>query len=336
MNWQRLYQQASSSDRSASGYYNRNVRIDSPVGPTIVRIPIPGAEMMDLRIWDEVDVLPTIAPFVDQVPTLLHESLEPPYQVHRFIEGTVLHDVSPRGTAVPDHVVEDVAGFFAQLARVPIQAMPVLPHDWPTGTDSIGFALRLESMTREIHAAHRGPFADVYAALEVPVEPLAPISPRLENLRPRPLVLVHADIHRKNLIIRDRTTFLLDWELALWGDPVYDLAVHLHKMSYLDHERDALLSRWETAVPAACSAGWLEDLDAYLAHEQVKSAIVDSVRSCRAFLDESYSPDPRSVVVDKLTGKLNRARQRWGFDTPITNDAVETCLHQWARKSERK
>ncbi|MGH3672920.1 MAG: hypothetical protein ACRDSH_20185, partial [Pseudonocardiaceae bacterium] len=40
------------------------------------------------------------------------------------------------------------------------------------------------------------------------------------TLTRRPLACVHSGIHRKNIIIK----VWADWELALWGDPLYDLA----------------------------------------------------------------------------------------------------------------
>jgi hypothetical protein len=44
------------------------------------------------------------------------------------------------------------------------------------------------------------------------------------------------------------STFL-DWEPAPWGDPVYNLAVHIHKMAYLPEEHGALVSRWLERCP---------------------------------------------------------------------------------------
>ncbi|MFD0850890.1 phosphotransferase [Actinomadura adrarensis] len=35
----------------------------------------------------------------------------------------------------------------------------------------------------------------------------------------RPFACVHADVHRKNMIVNDGVTAFLDWEPALWGDP---------------------------------------------------------------------------------------------------------------------
>ena len=42
------------------------------------------------------------------------------------------------------------------------------------------------------------------------------------------------------MILARGRTYFLDWELALWGDPVYDLAVHLHKMGYSPQEYAAV------------------------------------------------------------------------------------------------
>jgi aminoglycoside phosphotransferase (APT) family kinase protein len=76
--------------------------------------------------------------------------------------------------------------------------------------------------------------------------------PRLTS---RPFVCVHADVHRKNMIVDEGVSTFLDWELALWGDPVYDLAVHIHKIAYLPEEHEALVSQWLAAMPADHTAG---------------------------------------------------------------------------------
>lgn len=74
-------------------------------------------------------------------------------------------------------------------------------------------------------------------------------------LTPRPFTCVHADVHRRNMIVGNGTTTFLDWELALWGDPVYDLGVHIHKMGYLPEETDALITRWQAAMPSDHTTG---------------------------------------------------------------------------------
>jgi hypothetical protein len=41
-------------------------------------------------------------------------------------------------------------------------------------------------------------------------------------------------------------------------------------------------------MPAAHTTGWEPDLDAYLAHERIKSVIVDTIRYCQATMPASH------------------------------------------------
>ncbi|MFJ9366440.1 phosphotransferase family protein [Nocardia sp. NPDC101769] len=85
---------------------------------------------------------------------------------------------------------------------------------------------------------------------EAQVPPVATIETGWRTLESRPFRLVHADVHRKNMIIRDgQEVVFLDWELALYGDPVYDVAPHLHKMGYQPDEYATFLRLWATAEP---------------------------------------------------------------------------------------
>jgi aminoglycoside phosphotransferase (APT) family kinase protein len=76
---------------------------------------------------------------------------------------------------------------------------------------------------------------------------------RWTTLHPRPFRLLHTDLHRKNMIVSRGRTYFLDWELALWGDPVYDLAVHLHKMGCSPSEYEAAQAVWLASVPGEAS-----------------------------------------------------------------------------------
>src|SRR6266536_3418477 len=46
-----LYREALARTDSSSGFYNYNVKLATPTGPVIVRIPIRGTDIMDLAIW---------------------------------------------------------------------------------------------------------------------------------------------------------------------------------------------------------------------------------------------------------------------------------------------
>ncbi|NVI90104.1 phosphotransferase, partial [Actinomadura sp. BRA 177] len=159
MNWRGLYERARAHGDSAAGYYNDNIRVDTPDGPVIVRIPIHGADMMDLRLWREDRVLAAIAPHVRAAPRLLHTSDDPQFQIHEFIAGDVLNDVAPRGVPVPPHALDDVVRLFTQLTNVP--RLPDTPAHWPADTDTTAFARLLSTLTQRVYDT----FSTDYAAL---------------------------------------------------------------------------------------------------------------------------------------------------------------------------
>ncbi|MFB4295522.1 phosphotransferase family protein [Actinomadura sp. NTSP31] len=325
MNWRDLYERARAKGDSAAGYYNDNIRIDTADGPVIVRIPIHGADMMDLRPWREDRVLAAIAPYVRDAPRLLHVSADPPFQVHEFVAGDVLNDAAPRGVPVPPHVLDDTVRLFTQLARVP--RLPDIPATWPAEKDTAAFARLLSDLTQRVYDTYSTEYADLFATLAIPADPLAPVGALWRGLTPRPFTCVHADVHRRNMIVGGGATTFLDWELALWGDPLYDLAVHIHKMGYLPAEQDAVVARWRVAMPPERTAGWQRDLDAYLAHERIKSAIVDSVRYSQIFARGGPYPYPPDQLIDTLTAKLNAARAYWRIPAPLDRRTTETALH---------
>jgi hypothetical protein len=187
-------------------------------------------------------------------------------------------------------------------------------------------------VTEQIHSTYRNQYAPQFQAFGFPADPLQVVEAAWPSLTRRPLVCVHSDIHRKNMIIKDGESYFLDWELALWGHPVYDLAVHLHKMGYTSAERNHVLQLWQAALSREYIEGWEYDLDTYLAHEQIKSAIVDTVRYSQASIDPSYAPEPEHVLVDKLTVKLNNAYRRWAVTERVDADTVEARLRDWAQR----
>ncbi|MEV5828749.1 aminoglycoside phosphotransferase family protein [Spirillospora sp. NPDC052242] len=324
MNWLDLYEQARAHGEPATGYYNDNIRIDTPDGPVNIRIPIHGADMMDLRPWREERVLTAIAPHVLNAPRVLHTSTAPAFQVHEFVTGAVLNEVAPRGVPVPTHVLEDVPSLFVQLTNVP--RLPDVPASWPADGDTPAFAGLLSTLTQRVYDTFRDEYGDLFTELAIPEDPLAPVDDLWRGLASRPFACVHADVHRRNMIVDAERTIFLDWELALWGDPVYDLAVHFHKMGYLPLEQDTVKARWASTMPPTHLTGWERDLEAYLVHEQIKSAIVDSVRYSQLFAQGGPYPYPEEQLVDTLTAKINAARRHWHITDPADPEKVAAAL----------
>jgi len=320
-----LYLMARESGVRAAGFYNDNVRAETDGGPVIVRIPIHGADGMDLRMWPEQDVIAAVTPWVAAVPQVLHVCQEPAFQIHRFVTGSLVDDISPRGVAVPEHLPGDVVRFFRDMARVPVGAFPETSVKWPKDGDTPSFGARLSAVTREVWRRFREPYAELYAALGVPEDPMRRVEADWHTLTARPFGALHCDVHRKNLIVSEGRTWFLDWELALWGDPLYDMAVHLHKMDYLPAEADAVTSGWLGAMSDDVTSGSVADLTVYVRHEQVKSALVDTVRYSKLILAEADEVT-RSRLVGSLTTKVNRAREVWSSGRPLERGEVRRVL----------
>ncbi|MCO6746501.1 aminoglycoside phosphotransferase family protein, partial [Streptomyces sp. CHA1] len=67
----------------------------------------------------------------------------------------------------------------------------------------------------------------------------------------RPYSLLHADLHRDNVIVSyggSLPLICVDWELATYGDPLHDLATHLVRMRYPEHQWPEVIAAWEEAM----------------------------------------------------------------------------------------
>ncbi|MGH8574000.1 MAG: phosphotransferase family protein, partial [Gammaproteobacteria bacterium] len=293
-------------------------------------------DQMDLRVWDECDVLRAVSQHVDHVPRLLHTSSDPPFQIHEFVtDGRQLNEIAPRGTPVPPNVIPDVVDLFSQLATIRPDELPPLPAGWPEDGESSDFGRMLSGITQRVFDENQRDFGALFRAFGIPDDPLATVGAVWSTMASRPFRAVHADVHRQNMLMSQRGVVFLDWELALWGDPVYELAVHVHKMTYLDDELASLFSGWDSSVEPSAARSWRDDLTAYLRHERVKSAIVDSIRYTKEIVAEGTTEVRRKTLTDKLTGKLNAAGQIWGWRTSLSADEVDSIITGWAASDSR-
>jgi aminoglycoside phosphotransferase (APT) family kinase protein/tetratricopeptide (TPR) repeat protein len=330
-----LYREAAAQAGSASGYYNHNIKLATPTGPVIVRIPIPESDVMDLAIWPEASVLRTIGGLVTYAPRLIYASEQPEFQLLEFIDGKLLDDLAPRGVPVPGHVIGDVGEVFSQLCAIPRAKIPPLPPGWPVDGKAADFARQLSAVTEGVYRGSLPTFGDLFDSLGIPSDPLALVLTRWTTLHSRPFRLLHTDLHRKNMILAHGQTYFLDWELALWGDPVYDLAVHLHKMGYSPSEYEAAQATWLASVPPEASQNWEADLESYLAHERVKSAIVDTVRYTKIIVGGHAIAQSAAELLRKLSAKLGAAQATggtWPGRTPPTPDAIQAIIRNWSDK----
>ncbi|MCP3821076.1 aminoglycoside phosphotransferase family protein [Streptomyces sp. A3M-1-3] len=96
----------------------------------------------------------------------------------------------------------------------------------------------------------------------------------------RPPVLLHGDLNPWNLVRHERTGELtiIDWEMAMIGDPLYDLVRHLHLTPHRAEIRQRMYARWIRNMSLRGEAyvqGWADDRHIYRWIEIVRSAYVD-------------------------------------------------------------
>jgi aminoglycoside phosphotransferase (APT) family kinase protein len=133
----------------------------------------------------------------------------------------------------------------------------------------------------------------------------------------RKAVLLHGDLNPWNLVRRDDKLALtvIDWEMALVGDPLYDLVRHIHLTPTSREIRERMFRRWERGLDAEYTRNWFLDRHVYRRIEIVRSAYVDLDRLVTgAGLD---APNVRRAV-DSYATTLASATAALGLPMPAT------------------
>ncbi|GAA1933009.1 phosphotransferase [Streptomyces sodiiphilus] len=271
----------------------------APLGRLKTGGPRPGIHHFDPRCFTvEEDLLIELALLgVPRIaPVYLIGPIGNEIRAHGYIEGEPLSRPHPPGTALTPRQLDQLSELFGRLATVRPAALALL-HDCPPGQwprDSAEFLHWLVRFTRErVWEVHRPVFEGLFTALGIDPGVLAEDGPPArdaDRLADRPACLLHGDLHRDNLIVDEAAGDLwtIDWELALLGDPLYDLATHLHLMRYPEAQQRDVLAMWARTVEAAlpgASAGMAADLPRYLRYKRVQSVFTDVIRHGLTVLD---------------------------------------------------
>lgn len=301
----------------ARGYHHRNVVVERGGARFVVRAPLPQVLAFDVRLVPERETLALLARAGFPAPRLVARAEDGTFEVHSFVEGTLLHDAFPWSDRLPDWVAPACARTLRRLHALDASALAARTARFARPGDAAGLHRALVAFAADLHERLRAEHGALYDALGVPRAPYARLVADAGALGSAPFALCHLDAHRKNLVAdfvaRDVT--LLDWELAFVADPAYDLAIHLHRMRYAPEQTVTFLDAY------APDDAMRRRIGAYARLERIKSAVGDLARYAAEFRGPPTSRRERLAI--HYARKLSLAREVWGATgVPDADDIV--------------
>lgn len=335
--------------RPLTGYHHEAYAVPLPRGSALggrydranLRVPRPGVLWFDRRYFASEDrLLIALHGRIDRIPEVIRT--EGNGVLQGFVEGRTMGTGWPGGRPLSAHHLGQLGSFFHQLVAVDpyagdIARLPaVAPR--PVDGDSAAVLGQLVDFTeRLVYRKHEQRYGPLFAALGVPgTDGLDRLRERSRALRRRPSALLHGDLHRENFVVDlAGDLWIIDWELAMIGDPLYDLATHLHLMRHPAREAARTAGVWcdavETARPGS-SAGWQRDLPVLLAYKRLQSVYTDVIRAARS-LEEDTDPNRRrlSALAWRIQRVLDTAREPLGLVTVPTRRQIMSAYREWLR-----
>ncbi|MEU3597496.1 phosphotransferase [Streptomyces sp. NPDC006798] len=259
-------------------------------------------------------------------------------RLQRFIEGATLGTYRGPGTAVAEPHLDQIWQLFRELAAITPRSLAVErlgpAEEWAADGDCAAFAVSLMRFTEErVYLAHLPVYGELFAALGVTDRGLRRLVARASALTARPFCLLHGDLHRENLVVDgDGRLWTIDWELAMFGDPLYDLATHLHLMRYPARQEAAVAARWATAVESVrpgAARGWRRDLPLLLDYKRVQSVYTDVIRAAGAAGAAAGGSGASPGAARRVRTVLARAGEPLGLAEIPTVGWIAEVLTAW-------
>jgi aminoglycoside phosphotransferase (APT) family kinase protein len=319
-----------------TGFHNRNYQVRLSDGSqALLRSPRRQRYRFDPTMWQEPVFLDKLKGRVGKAPEVLRESGR--LSLRSFTPGESLADRRERSGVPREQIHAWLTEFFTELAAVPVECLPHWPEGWPEDGDSYGFLMAQVKYARDqVAPAVVRDYGTLLRGLDFPDDALQLFAERVPKLTHRPFMLLHGDLHAGNIILAAEggTPRLIDWELAMVGDPLHDLAMHLERFGYRKRrDRNRVQVIWETAVGAVrpeAVSGLKEDLPWYVGFQRVRSVYVDVVRTC-----DALSTMSESAATERLAEIVGRALPCIGVRSKLTNEQVQAALADWRRSRRR-
>ncbi|MEV0642731.1 phosphotransferase [Streptomyces sp. NPDC050619] len=258
--------------------------------------------------------------------------------LQRFIEGRTLGSFDTFGGAVPGPVLDQIVVLFEELAGVTPETLTIerrcTDEDRPEDGDTNGFLKRLVHFTeKRVYEENLPRFERLFGDLGVDGRSFKWLGNHVDGLSERPFCLLHADLHRENFVIDSRRRlWTIDWELAMVGDPLYDLATHLYLMRYPAWQKRRMVKRWRAAVERirpGGTAGLERDLSLLIDYKKAQSVFTDVIREAMSLHLGPDAEDRLDRAGRKLRKILLAAAEPLGLDMVPSRGEIVTALVRW-------
>lgn len=327
------------------GYHHETYVVPLPVRPGEAepvrwkcREPRPGLLWFDRRCFaSEEELLRALQGRIEGIPDLIQAGSA---GLQRFIEGETLGTLYGSGDGIPSSFLGQIVSLFGQLARVrpdSLTAERTCTSVYRAAEgDSDGFLERLILFTEEeVYQRNMPDFKGLFCDLGLDEASFGKLRECVSGLTRRPFHLLHADLHRENFVVDGMgRLWTIDWELAMFGDPLYDLATHLYLMRYPRDQEDLMVEQWRKAVESESvvpggSDGWEKDLPKLLDFKRAQSVFTDVIRTALS-LEEERTVDARLLARagDRIRQVLSAATVPLGIKVPA-RESVTAALGRW-------
>ncbi|MEU1481660.1 aminoglycoside phosphotransferase family protein [Streptomyces sp. NPDC005760] len=329
------------------GYHHETYVLFLPGGSRIVKVREPRAEILwfDRRCFrSEEDLLRALQGRITRIPDIVDvEGMG----LQGFIEGrTVGGGPLWWRRRVPASVFGQIVDLFREMARITPDTLTVDRRcgnrDRAEEGDCNGFLDRLIVFCEDqVFDKNSERFGELFGELGVERESFSHLRKHVSGLGERPFCLLHGDLHRQNLIVDPGgRLWAIDWELAMFGDPLYDLATHLYLMKYPAAQERGMARAWcevvEQARPGS-SRGWAEDLPKILAFKKAQSVYTDIVRVSQSLLGPEGAAFSRAGIpwaALKLQKVLGDAAGTLGLKRVPSHSEIAGALVRWSRAQD--
>lgn len=293
---------------------------------------------MAIRTWSDVSmVVDAVRGQFPEIPRRQAIRGGPGGQGHAL--GESLDHQCPGEKPVDSLLITKLAELLARLTQVRREALPRLPADWPSNErDSrafLGMCARLA--TSRLRQRNWTEFGGLFGVLGVSEDALVRVAEQVPSMSRRPYSLLHTDLRRSKVLVKEGldgtgpSVVCLDWSSASYGDPLYDLASHLVRMRYPEHQRHEVIGAWSQAMqrnrPMAVS-GVAKDFPHYLAFEHVQSVFTD-VRRVAISLGKTLDRTRLEEIAPKIRSVLERASEPLRLAKVPTDGEIERALFRW-------